>query len=418
MISVTMGKGRAASRKSRVYIFREWLMKTYGSYLSQELDGNRTTNLVSRDSPESTDACQPQSYRKRKRSRCSSPVILDVAGGKGDLSWLLKNVDGLESIVVDPWKPDPKTTSRNERMVKSIQYLRQHPEEAQKRSVPCLPTYQPLAGLLPRLLEERKKRLSLRKQQDERLQNSSDYKDPNSLSLGPIKTNNISNQGCNEVPIGDDENDHCRPEDFLTPQIFHVPLDDNLVQRVHKRIIQDRKKVKLLKLDVEKKSTDDDTNENGEKVDPEEMQDEEGILDLLTSGRIKLIVGFHPDQATEPCIDLARVLGIPYCVVPCCVFPTEFPDRRVRQVAEPQNKNHANDTSIDAEDQETMVPVRNYQQFLDYLKAKASAPLSEIVCEPFQDEDEQQRKVLTSYLDFPFTETAKNIVLYTLPPSR
>ena len=37
LISTTMAKGRAASRKSRVYIFREWLMKTYGSYLSQEI---------------------------------------------------------------------------------------------------------------------------------------------------------------------------------------------------------------------------------------------------------------------------------------------------------------------------------------------------------------------------------------------
>ena len=421
LMSTTMAKGRAASRKSRVYIFREWLMKTYGSYLYQEIamgdgdDCNRTSNLAFRDLSESTDTCQPRTHRKRKRSRSSSPVILDVAGGKGDLSWLLKNVDGLESIVVDPWKPDPKTTSRNERMVKSIEYLRQHPEEAQKRSVPCLPTYQPLAGLLPRLLEGRKKRLGLRKQQDDKLQHSSDDKNPNFSSS--TKTINVSNQECNKGSTRDGEDDSCRPEDFLTPQIFHVPLDENLVQRVHKRVAQDIKEPKISKSVDETISTDDSTNENGEKIDPEEMHAEGGILDLLTSGRIKLIVGFHPDQATEPCIDLARVLGIPYCVVPCCVFPSEFPDRRVRQSAVARNKNNANDKSIDAEDQETMVPVRTYQQFLDYLRAKATAPLSEIVCEPCHEEDEQQRKVLTSYLDFPFTETAKNIVLYTLPPS-
>ena len=34
-------------------------------------------------------------------ARTEAPV-LDVAGGKGDLSWLLKNADGLDAIVVDP----------------------------------------------------------------------------------------------------------------------------------------------------------------------------------------------------------------------------------------------------------------------------------------------------------------------------
>lgn len=353
-----MGKGRAASRKSRVYIFREWLMTTYGSYLSQEMTMGHGDDCYSTKNSISEDTAVEQN-RKRKRSRPAPPVILDVAGGKGDLSWLLKNVDCLESIVVDPWKADPNATSRNERMVKSIEYLRQHPEEAQKRSVPFLPTYQPLAALLPRLLDERKKRLD----------NNAD--------------------------------EPCRPEDFLTPKIFHIPLDETLVQSVHNRILQNSKKLKQSADD--NNSDGDSTDANTARTDQEEMHEEEEILDLLTSGRIKLIVGFHPDQATEPCIDLARVLDIPYCVVPCCVFPSEFPDRRVFQAATPKD-------TEDTKTEETMVPVRTYQQFLDYLRAKASAPLPEIAFE-----DEHQRQMQTAYLDFPFTETAKNIVLYTLP---
>lgn len=34
----------------------------------------------------------------------------------------------------------------------------------------------------------------------------------------------------------------------------------------------------------------------------------------------QLIVGFHPDQATEPSIDLALMLEIPFVICPCCTF--------------------------------------------------------------------------------------------------
>ena len=29
-------------------------------------------------------------------------------------------------------------------------------------------------------------------------------------------------------------------------------------------------------------------------------------------------------------MDLAILLNIPFCVVPCCVFPSEFPQRKIR----------------------------------------------------------------------------------------
>lgn len=51
----------------------------------------------------------------------------------------------------------------------------------------------------------------------------------------------------------------------------------------------------------------------------ERIQNATQALDLLLS--LKLIIGFHPDQATEALIDLATVLNVPCCVVPCCVVP-------------------------------------------------------------------------------------------------
>lgn len=59
------------------------------------------------------------------------------------------------------------------------------------------------------------------------------------------------------------------------------------------------------------------------------------------------IVGFHPDSATEPAVDFALALRIPFAVVVCCVFPSLFKSRLHRGR-----------------------PVKTYEQFLAYLLAK------------------------------------------------
>ena len=60
--------------------------------------------------------------------------------------------------------------------------------------------------------------------------------------------------------------------------------------------------------------------------------------DVVTDSRLQartlfssatLVVGFHPDQATEPCVDLALANRVPFVVCPCCTFPAHFPDRRL-----------------------------------------------------------------------------------------
>ena len=47
-----------------------------------------------------------------------------------------------------------------------------------------------------------------------------------------------------------------------------------------------------------------------------------------------VVVGMHPDEATESIVDFAVARGKPFAVVPCCVFPAMFPDRRVRRDGE------------------------------------------------------------------------------------
>lgn len=65
-----------------------------------------------------------------------------------------------------------------------------------------------------------------------------------------------------------------------------------------------------------------------------------------------LLVGMHADGATEAIVDAALVYKKPFVVVPCCVFPNLFQQRRV-----PNAKGE-------------LVPVRNHEQFCEFLLQK------------------------------------------------
>lgn len=45
--------------------------------------------------------------------------------------------------------------------------------------------------------------------------------------------------------------------------------------------------------------------------------------------RVTLVIGLHPDEATEPICDVALKLGKPFAVVPCCVFSHENRHRKL-----------------------------------------------------------------------------------------
>ena len=75
-----------------------------------------------------------------------------------------------------------------------------------------------------------------------------------------------------------------------------------------------------------------------------------------------VIVGLHPDEATEYIVDLALCHCKPFAVVPCCVFPSLFPGRVV-----------ATKGSAEPEQEQQYEEVRTLPQFLDYLQAKHPA---------------------------------------------
>eukprot|EP00092_Neocalanus_flemingeri_P015598 GFUD01016886.1.p1 GENE.GFUD01016886.1~~GFUD01016886.1.p1 ORF type:complete len:376 (+),score=90.30 GFUD01016886.1:46-1173(+) len=65
---------------------------------------------------------------------------------------------------------------------------------------------------------------------------------------------------------------------------------------------------------------------------------------------IRLVVGLHPDEATEPLVDMAVDFFLNFAVIPCCVFSQDFPLRKL--------KNGKSPTS--------------YEDFCDFLVEKSS----------------------------------------------
>eukprot|EP00578_Thalassiosira_sp_NH16_P025295 CAMPEP_0181091966 /NCGR_PEP_ID=MMETSP1071-20121207/8675_1 /TAXON_ID=35127 /ORGANISM="Thalassiosira sp., Strain NH16" /LENGTH=344 /DNA_ID=CAMNT_0023174131 /DNA_START=88 /DNA_END=1122 /DNA_ORIENTATION=+ len=299
---------RALSKKNRVYVLREFLHRNYPSCIA------------------------------RGRS-----TVLDVAGGKGDLSWILRNIDGIDSVIADPRIPNHR------RMVRSVKFLLDYPEEAAIRSVEGVPTHQPLAKLLPRLLA------NLR---------------------GTIE---------NDDGFACKGENNCRV-DLQAPQYLRMHVDDRLVETLRQILVIEGEVDSRAVWDgywkAERCRIESNTTHYGGTVpkasaavkmnDKESRQivDPRSALEVFRS--LDLIVGFHPDQATEATIDLALLSKIPFAVVPCCVFPSEFPDR-----------------IIDGK------RVRNHGEFIEYLCAK-------------------HPQIKREKLPFVETDTAKNVVLYMM----
>ena len=68
----------------------------------------------------------------------------------------------------------------------------------------------------------------------------------------------------------------------------------------------------------------------------------------ISPSSVKLVVGLHPDEATEPIVTTALALDRPFAVIPCCVFAASFPKRRLKDGTSPSS----------------------YEQFIEYLKEK------------------------------------------------
>jgi hypothetical protein len=210
-------------------------------------------------------------------------LVLDVAGGKGDLSWLLCNIDGANSVVVDPRCTDHSKLERE-----ALWYY-------QHRNESILGKQSPLMDLQvqPPYLAARHLRIFM----DDKLLDS---------------LNNTEKTDLDWEKFWKEANER----------------SENLPEMLHH---QPRSKTDAAAACATEAST------------IKNPIDGRNIIESTT-----LILGFHPDEGTEPCINLALKLKIPFAVVPCCVFPNLFNNRKL-----PNGRQ-----------------VRSYNEFILYLKLK------------------------------------------------
>lgn len=104
------------------------------------------------------------------------------------------------------------------------------------------------------------------------------------------------------------------------------------------------------------------------------------------------ICGMHPDQATEPIVDMAIRLGVRFAVVPCCVMPSLFPFRR--QLCGKGD------------------PVRSYSAFCQYLLDKGRIPLSDDITG--NDMKVRSKTSKFNMISIPFV--GRNKVIFSPPP--
>lgn len=69
------------------------------------------------------------------------------------------------------------------------------------------------------------------------------------------------------------------------------------------------------------------------------------------------------DKCTEEIVDVALEHNLSFAIVPCCVFPDQFPSRCMISKEKPMNN----------DGKPNLVSVRSYDDFLQYLMAKDDA---------------------------------------------
>lgn len=240
--------------KRRDSIFRYWILDTFGRCIFGDDDNKE------------------------------KPMILDVAGGKGVLSFELLNLNNIDSIVVDP-RPSLNVERHEKALLKG--FLHKNPKICEKY---IYNSYQTCAD--------------------------DGAKTPQHLRL------------------------------FFDDSLWTLPLD-KLVEYQFCKIA----------------SFENNNNNDNDKIRQQIKTDCEKIKQYLI--KCKGIIGMHPDIATEPIIDYSLQNRKFFAVLPCCVFPKSFPNRKLKLYANNNGDNKENNNN-----EYWTVSVKNYTQFCEYLKQK------------------------------------------------
>ncbi|KAG0262705.1 hypothetical protein BG011_009835 [Mortierella polycephala] len=239
----------------------------------------------------------------------SGTGVLDIAGGRGDLSWELQTRQGIQSTVIEP-RPGKGMRKWQRKWLEKFKVGNQRVQPAND-----------VAGI----------QAQVQVQVQEATAESRISREDSSMA-DAIDT---------EEHEPDDERNLAGLVDFIPKDLIH-PLQATDPARIQTML-----------------------------DDAFLIQHEAMVRDA------SIMVGLHPDQATEPIVRAALKIGKPFAVIPCCVFGRENPHRRLpkhpRTVEaseiEAGNKGvHAVEQDDEAMEEDTTTrPVTSYDDFVTWL---------------------------------------------------
>ena len=286
---------------------------------------------------------------------CSGAGVLDVAGGKGELAFELLNVSGVPVTVVDPRPMRLDTYARKFRagfyhknrapaVVASVLRPADAPLAAPKH---CRVYFFPDAWREPELEKRRAATFaSWRVAHETRwsrrglvLDEGSEQGEEGSGGAMTFR-DDVSNTSRSETGDGSDGDKNVSTRSlsaryrargdvarqrclFETKrrELFESPMDSALREDV---LPFTKKEETTLVRDSDADSLAYDT-----RLVPESMDADETFSTLeQTLSECSIVLGMHPDQATDAIVDFALERGKPFAVVPCCTYSKEFPKRR------------------------------------------------------------------------------------------
>ena len=256
-----------------------------------------------------------------KERLASGSGVMDVAGGKGMLAFELLNVHGIEGTVVDP---RPLQLQRNAKMWRhGFYHKRSRVADLAHFEPPLGPCDEPsLPKHIRAFLEEQLWRRPEGREAESEALFRANLERAEGCTWGKRGLEHETSSG--EASVGDDG-------DF----VGGLPDDCNSLLEAQAATTTVRNAYEAFK----------------------------------TLQACSCICGMHPDQAAGPIVEMGVALGKSFAVVPCCVYSSEFPKRKLKSGK----------------------PVTSYNDLLDYLQE--------------QDPERIKREKL------PYLE-GKNIVLY------
>ena len=249
----------------------------------------------------------------------SGAGVLDVAGGKGELAFELRNLSGIPVTVVDP---RPMRLERYVRRFRSGMYHRNQSPAAAKLRRPLDSTLAAPDHL----------RMFLHRGVFDPARSDGERRLAAIESCELAHATRWSRRGLvdGESAPGDGVRDGANLD-----EAYRIPGEPvrhaTMFSEIPRRRDPDADDVEAdVDVDVEADVEADVDDPDAVAMTPVAM-DASATADACERvfRDCSVVVGLHPDQATDAAVDLALAFGKPFAVVPCCTYSRDFPRRRL-----------------------------------------------------------------------------------------